>query len=243
MTESKSELHFVRIREKDSKEPFCDPYADIKFVVTSFLKELPNLYHLALNPSNEKVDYLKACLKVFLTRLEEDPQPVKEQLHTFQTAMKKAFTPDELLFFGEEFLSYVFCTFVLHYRRDAKVDRPTAMRLASLLLTLSGSIAPDMWAAMLNGMQEDLKDKLECAASHLEEVRAECVEDPTKSIPDIKDLAAQAMGATGSQKWEDVAAACDKYVQEAAADGDKVIAAALAYPDYPTPYFEVTKDA
>ena len=92
MTESKSELHFVRIREKDSKEPFCDPYADIKFVVTSFLKELPNLYHLALNPSNEKVDYLKACLKVFLTRLEEDPQPVKEQLHTFQTAMKKAFT-------------------------------------------------------------------------------------------------------------------------------------------------------
>lgn len=243
MTKSKSELHFVRIREKDSKEPFCDPYADIKFVVTSFFKELPNLYHMVLNPSSEKVDYLKACLKVFLTRLEEDPQPVKEQLHAFQSAMKKAFTSDELLFFGEEFLSYVFCTFVLHYRRDAKVDKPTTMRLASLLLTLAGSIAPDIWTTMLNSMQEDLKEKLQCAASHLEEVRAECIEDTSKSIPDIKDLAAQAMGATGSQKWEDVAAACDKYVQEATADDDKIIAAALAYPDYPTPYFEVTKDA
>lgn len=243
MAESKSELHFVRIREKDSKEPFCDPYADIKFVVTSFFKELPNLYHLALSPASEKVDYLKACLKVFLTRLEEDPQPVKDQLNAFQTAMKKAFTHAEILFFGEEFLSYVFCTFVLHYRRDAKVDKPTTMRLASLLLTLSGSVPPDVWAHMMEGTQEELKDKLECAASHMEEVRAACVEDDAKSIPDIKDLAAQAMGATGSQKWEDVAAACDKYVQEATVDDDKVVAAALAYPDYPTPYFEVTKDA
>lgn len=243
MTESKSELHFVRIREKDSKEPFCDPYADIKFVVTSFFKELPQLYGIKLQPAEDKIDYLKACLKVFLTRLEEDPQPVKAQLEAFIAAMQKAFTPAEILFFGEEFLSYVFCTFVLHYRRDAKVDKPTTMRLASLLLTLSGSVPADIWAHMMNGTQEDLKAKLECAAAHLEEVRAECVEDASKSIPDIKDLAAQAMGATGSQKWEDVAAACDKYVQEAAEDDDKVIAAALAYPDYPTPYFEVTKDA
>lgn len=39
-----------------------------------------------LQPDENKIDYLKACLKVFLTSLEEDPQPVKVQLEAFTVA-------------------------------------------------------------------------------------------------------------------------------------------------------------
>ena len=77
-------LHFIRLRKKDSTEPFCDPMADIKQVVQQAFKELPVLYReLFKNEekgNEEKADYLKAYLKVFTTRLEEDKTPLLQQL-------------------------------------------------------------------------------------------------------------------------------------------------------------------
>ena len=75
-------MHFIRLRTKNSQEPFVDPMSDIKVVMKQLFKELPHAFELVFGES-DKVDYLKAYFKVFLTRLEEDRAPLDEQLLLF----------------------------------------------------------------------------------------------------------------------------------------------------------------
>ena len=237
-----SELHFVRIRQRDSKDPFCDPAADIKAVAVAFAAELPRLYQLAFNPPEEKIDYLRSCLKVFQTRLAEDYAPMQQQMEDFEKAMRKVFTAQELWFFLSMFARYALVTAAMHYRRDAKVDKPDAFRMSAVLLSLSNMIPADCWSQITSKLPERVSKYLTGIPETVPSVSARCVEDESKSIPDIKDIAAQAMGATGDQSWEEIAAACDKYVVEHPEDdSDKAMAIALAYPDYETPYFEASR--
>lgn len=238
------DLHFLRVREKGSSEPFIDPYADIKEVVSSFAKELPRLYKLSLNPPEEKVDLLKAYIKVCETRLLEDKTPLTEQMAAFEKSLKELFDTRELWFFAEVFTKYVLVTYALHMRRDGKVDaeRRASFRMGSLLLTLAGLMSPDVWATAMNSIPEEISRHLNTAPEQAQEVMALCVEDPTQNISDIKTLAADAIGATGASTWEEVAAACDKYAEESINADDKTIAASLAYPSYKAPFFELTKE-
>ena len=240
-----TKLHFLRIRERDSRDPFVDPMADIKQVVEDFFRELPMLYKTAMNPEEEKVDYLRAYLKVFTTRLYEDATTsMSDQLEEAKAAFAKKFTPEELWFFVRCFAEYVIALYSLHVRRDGKVDKKerAAFRAGGLFFVLSGMVNPEVWNAMLKSLPEEITKMLGTAPAADLNVSAVCVEDSSKSVDNIKELAAAAMGATGSQSWDSVATACDDYVRTATETTDKGIAASLAFPTYDNPFFEITVD-
>lgn len=230
------ELHFVRVRHKDTSDPFCDPMADIKVVVAQAFAEAPHLYEKVFG-DKDKAAYLKAILKVLLTRMEEDPAPLDEQLKTFEDVFEEYFTKEEKTLLIDSFAKYIFFAFALHYRRDASVDnnQRSAVRAASALLTLRQLLDSKTY--------EEMKEQLRGAKEHMENttitvnsVDAVCVEKDLV-LKDIKDTACILIGEAGD-KWEEIASACDQYVVNAT-DTDKAVSVALAYPDYNTPYFEV----
>ena len=241
-----TKLHFLRIRERSSKDPFVDPMADIKQVVEDFFRELPMLYKTALSPEDEKVDYLRAYLKVFVTRLYEDSSVgMAEQLEQAKEAFAAKFTAQELWFFARCFTEYVLTIYSMHVRRDGKVDvkERAAFRSGGLFFVLAGMTDPVIWNDIIKAVPKKIAAELDTAPQADLCVDAMCVEDNSKSVRNIKELAAATMGATGTQTWDAVAAACDEYVRTSEADDDKSIAAAVAFPTYANPFFEVTADA
>ena len=233
-----NKLHFLRLRRKDSTEPFCDPMADIKVVVQQAFKELPVLYK-ELFKDEQKADYLKAYLKVFVTRLEEDRTPLLEQLVDFAGAMKSKFSDKELVFFEQMLGKYVLCSFALYQRRDGAVDAKErgAVRAASALLAMQELLSKET----LERIRQELPDankQLERFDSTVSTVDALCVEDKNKTVNNIKDLVAWHMSAD-NRGWKETAKACDQYISGATDTTAKEIAASLAYPDYDSPYFEI----
>ena len=235
---AEAELHFCRVRQKDSHEPFMDPTADIVEVVNQAFKEIPVLFKDVLQ--EEEIDYLRSITKVMSTRVEEDKAPLDEQLGAFFGALNKIHYCKRHKII-ESFALYILCRYMLQLRRDGQVDKDDRerMRASSSLLALLSYLNQDTAKAVKEQVKKEVVDYMTDPTVTVRTVDAVCIEDNSKTVNDIKDLAASAMGATGSNKWEDVARACDKYVTEAEKDSDKVIAAALAYPDYSTPYFEL----
>ena len=234
-----AQLHFVRLRHKDSQDPFCDPMADIKNVVQQAFIDGPLLFKNIL--SEEQIDYLRAYLKVFQTRLAEDKTPLAVQMKIFMKAMKSKFSKRELDMMLKIFAQYILCIYAMHERRDGAVDAAyrSKFRAAGGLLTLLGSLSEDTRNKVLKEFNESLYLNSEDAKGGV--VDAVCFEDKARTIADIKDLAASSMGATGDQSWSAVAKACDEAVARTE-NTDKSVAFSLAYPDYDTPYFEVTVD-
>lgn len=233
-----NKLHFLRLRNRNSGDPFCDPLADIKTVVQQMFREIPMLYK-ELFKDQEKTDLLKAYFKVFVTRIEEDAAPLNEQLDAFYKAMNKLLTKEEHIWLTEYISNYILSTFALHHRRDGAVDvkERMSMRSASAVLSLQTSLS--------KATMEKVLEELEGAAKFIKAappdvtVDALCVEDGNKTIKNIKENVANLMSPGDS--WEDVAKACDSYAMNSI-DEEKAVSAALAYPDYKTPYFEVESD-
>lgn len=230
-------LHFLRLRKKDSAEPFCDPFSDIKVVVQQAFKELPILYR-EICDDPQKVDYLKAYLKVFVTRLEEDPTPLVQQLDDFYLAMADKFTKAELLFFERMLGVYILHAFALYQRRDGAVDAKErgAFRSVSAALAMKQQLSKETFEKVMEEVK-GAKEVLNKFESSVTAVDALCVEDEAKTVKNIKDLVAWDMEPGAS--WNEVAEACNTYVSKAEDVSDKTIAASLAYPDYKSPYFEI----
>jgi len=230
-------LHFIRLRKKDSTEPFCDPMADIKQVVQQAFKELPVLYR-ELFKDEEKADYLKAYLKVFTTRLEEDKTLLLQQLMEFAGAMHSKFSDKELQFFEQMLGKYILYTFALYQRRDGAVDAKErgAIRAASALLTVHEELSQETMNKVLEELPK-VKEHFEHFDETIQGVDALCIEDANKTVKDIKALVAWHFNPGAD--WKTTAKLCDTYVQQAEGNSEKDIAAALAYPDYESPYFEM----
>lgn len=231
-----TKIHWVRVRHKDSNEAFIDPMADIKNVVQQAFKEAP---HLLSATDPEKADRLRQILKVFITKLEEDPTPVDKILKDFQKVLITEFQEKavDIIF---AFAMYILSTFSLHMRRDSVADKEekNAFNSASALLYLytMEPAVKDLIRAN-DKLLKDNKNVFEFKGSPV--VNAVCFEQDSKTLKDIKDIVAMSMGATGDQSWEAVSAACDKFVTEGVGSEEQLVAASLAYPTYENPYFEV----
>lgn len=233
-------MHFIRLRTKNSQEPFVDPMSDIKVVMKQLFKELPHAFELVFGETN-KVDYLKAYFKVLLTRLEEDKAPLDEQLMAFDDAMFNLLSDKERSWVHYYVFEYMLSTFALYERRDGAVDSKErgAIRASSAMLAMREHLRPgtfekikkemaDMGAGFNSTPKEVLVDAL-------------CVEDAKKTIKDVKEHVAGLImpGST----WEEAAKACDNYAVTSIESDDKAVAASLAYPDYSVPYFESEVDS
>ena len=232
-------MHFIRLRTKNSQEPFVDPMSDIKVVMKQLFKELPHAFELVFGES-DKVDYLKAYFKVFLTRLEEDRAPLDEQLLLFDDAMFKLLSDKERSWVHYYVFEYMMSTFALYERRDGAVDSKErgAIRASSAMLAMKEHIRP----ATFEQLKHDMADMGVGFNSIPKDVLVDalCVEDSQKTIKDIKDRVAGLImpGST----WEDAAKACDEYARNSIESDEKAVAASLAYPDYGSPYFESEVD-
>lgn len=231
-----TKIHWVRVRHKDSNEAFIDPMADIKTVVQQAFKEAP---HLMSAVDTEKAERLRQILKVFVTKLEEDPTPVDTIIKDFQKVLITEFKEQSVdIIFA--FAVYILSTFALHMRRDSAVDKAdkNTFNSAAALLYLY-NMEPGV-KALVAGNEKLLKaDNKVFEFKGSPVVDAVCFEQESKTLRDIKDVVAASMGATGDQGWEAVSAACDKFVVEGVGSDEQKLAAALAYPTYENPYFEV----
>ena len=136
-------MHFIRLRTKNSQEPFVDPMSDIKVVMKQLFKELPHAFELVFGET-DKVDYLKAYFKVLLTRLEEDKEPLDEQLMAFDDAIFKLLSDKERSWVHYYVFEYMLSTFALYERRDGAVDSKErgAIRASSALLAMREHLRP-----------------------------------------------------------------------------------------------------
>ena len=228
-------MHFLRMRTKNSQEPFVDPMSDIKVVMKQLFKELPIAFGMTFKDS-DKVDYLKAYFKVFCTRLEEDRAPLDEQLDVFEVSLLELLTDEERNWLYYYTFEYMLATFALYERRDGAVDSRErgAIRAASALLAMREQLCPTLFERMKNDLAEAGKNFNKAPKDIT--VDALCVEDDKKTVKDIKEHVADLLmpGCT----WEEAAKACDNYALNSIESDDKAIAASLAYPDYKVPYFE-----
>ena len=228
-------MHFLRMRTKNSQEPFVDPLSDLKVVMKQLFKELPIAFGMTFKDS-DKVDYLKAYFKILCTRLEEDRASLSEQLEAFEVALLELLSDTERNWVYYYTFEYMLATFALYERRDGAVDSKErgAIRAASALLAMREQLCPTTYARI----QDDM------AAAGMEfrnqpkdvTVDALCIEDDKKTIKDIKEHVADLLmpGCT----WEEAAKACDRYAMNSIESDEKAIAASLAYPSYEVPYFE-----
>jgi hypothetical protein len=236
MTENNTELHWVRVRHKDSNEAFVDPMADIKVVVQQAFKEAPHFF--AAQGNTEQAERLRQILKVFVTKLEEDATPVDQILKEFNKVLMtemKEMAVDAIFAFA----MYIISAFALHMRRDSaadKSDRNTFNSAAALLhLYSTEPLIKDLLQS--SAKLKDVNDNVyNFKGSPV--VNAVCFEQDSKTIKDIKDIVASSLGATGDQSWEAVAKACDKFVADSVGTDEQKLAAALAYPTYDMPCFE-----
>ena len=174
-----SDLHFVRLRRKDSTDSFLDPEADIKSIMPRALAYVEKV--LAKQYPAEDVQHLHNCVKVLETRLLEDPTPLKEQVALFEAAMLKCEPLPLPLFYilGR----YFFYSWILHMRRDGQADNRVPMFAEECLLSRDNT-------EDLKKAEEILgKDKIPRI-----EADAACVETG-EVIRDIKDEVGYSIGA------------------------------------------------
>lgn len=218
-----SDLHFVRLRRKDSTDSFLDPEADIKSIMPRALAYVEKV--LAKQYPAEDVQHLHNCVKVLETRLLEDPTPLKEQVDLFRYAMRSiAYMEQDLFHYLGKYFLY---SWLLHMRRDGQADNRVPMFAEECLLSRDNK-------ENLKKAEEILsKDKVKPV-----EADAACVETG-EVIRDIKDEVGYSIGADKDMTWDELADACDKYVEFGEGDENELIAASLAYPTYSKPYFEL----
>ena len=221
-----AELHFCRLRKKDSNDEFLDPEADIKELMPkAFAVAEKHLRTYIKIEAQKDVDYLHSILKVLETRALEDYTPLARQAHEFDEAFNKLPRGARSMFMQNVGYYLVSC-WLLHLRRDGQADKRSPRFTTE-------TQALNIYRAMEPGPDMLPPDIL---------VDAICVET-NQMFHDIKDTASVTVGAAPGTSWDEAAAACDKYLDKNPDDVEKVVAASLAYPTYKGPYFEVTVNA
>lgn len=219
-----SDLHFVRLRRKDSADSFLDPEADIKNIMPRALAFVEKC--LAKHNTDTDVQQFHNCVKVLETRLLEDPTPLKDQVALFEQALSCIAHMEPEMF--QQLGKYFFYSWIVHMRRDGQADNRVPVFAEECLLSRDN--------------EEDLKkakDILEKDKIKPVEADAACVETG-EIIRNIKDEIGYSIGAAKDMTWNELADACDKYVEFGEGDDKKLIAASLAYPTYSKPYFELS---
>ena len=219
-----AELHFCRLRKKDSNDEFLDPEADIKEL-------MPKAFAVAEKHTGNYISegdqiYFHNVIKVLETKILEDPAPLEEQLKQFRDAVDKL-PKNVFTAFMRTVGMYLMACWMLHLRRDGQADKkgPRFAREAEAL-----------------SLYGDMSTVVDYVVPPVTEVDAVCVETD-EVFHNIKDTATITVGASPRTSWEEAAAACDKYLETDPKDVEKVVAASLAYPTYEGPYFEVAVDA
>lgn len=221
-----AELHFCRLRKKDSNDEFLDPEADIKELMPKAFAVAENHLRTYIKIEAQKdVDYLHSILKVLETRVLEDYTPLARQAREFEEAFNKLPRGIRDMFMQNVGYYLVSC-WMLHLRRDGQADKRSPRFTTE-------TQALDIYLSM-----EPMPDMLPPETT----VDAICVET-NQVFHDIKDTASITVGLPSMTPWDEAAAACDKYLDKNLDDVEKVVAASLAYPTYKGPYFEVTVDA
>ena len=218
-----AELHFCRLRKKDSNDEFLDPEADIKELMPKAFAVAER--YTGKDMSEEDKMYLHNILKVLETRVLEDYAALSDQASDFFSAFAKLPKKSQAEFMQAVGMYLISC-WMLHLRRDGQAD------------SRGPRFAAEVQALSIYNSMPVLQEPLPLEIT----VDAVCVET-NEIFHDIKDTASVTIGAAPGISWEEAAAACDKYLDKNPDDVEKVVAASLAYPTYKGPYFEVTVDA
>ena len=230
-----SDLHFIRVRQKDSNDPFVDPEADIRNIFQRAVLDTAQLTKLV---DEDNAEYLMKVFAVMTTRLAEDKTKLTEQFKEFYTALDKAPTP-LVRSFMENVGWWCALSYMLFSRRDSKLDAKDRKKMSasSAYLYLCDLLSEET----KNKVEEELKDYLEDVLKEQQtdyQVDAVCAETGER-IQDIQNLVSS-MFSAGKLTWTEAANACDKYFEET--DDENIqIAAALAYPNYDKATFTVVK--
>ena len=230
-----ADLHFMRVRQKDSNDVFIDPEADIKNIFQKAVLDTAQTIKLA---DEDSADYLMKVFAVMTTRLAEDKTKLTDQFAEFCRAYDKV--PDRLQHtFMENVGWWCLLSYMLFSRRDARLDAKDKRKMSasSAYLYLSSLLSEDT----KKQVETELKDYLDVVMHEQPQdcqVDAVCVETGER-IQDIQNLVSN-MFSAGTMTWTEAARACDKYFDEV--DDENIqIAAAMAYPDYENATFTVTK--
>ena len=229
------DLHFIRVRQKDSNDPFVDPEADIRNIFQRAVLDTTQVTRLV---DEDNAEYLMKVFAVMTTRLAEDKTKLTDQFKEFYTALNKVPTP-LVRSFMENVGWWCALSYMLFSRRDSKLDArdKKKMSASSAYLYLCDLLSEDT----KNKVEEELKDYLEDVLNNQQidcQVDAVCAETGER-IQDIQNLVSN-MFSAGKLTWSEAADACDKYFEET--DDENIqIAAALAYPNYDKATFTVVK--
>ena len=234
MSETKTKLHFTRIRAKG--EPvFFDPQTDIRQLLPAVAKSavlsLQDQY-----PDDEELQhdlyYIHNCICICQIRLAEDTTPVDEQVAAFLAAIDKC-RPAAVYAWKSRVFTMMLMLFALFVRSDAKVDKDQLSTMVSMiqLVPLSKLVAPEIYKKVRDDLTERLPAKLN-ATCYPQGCKIVC-EETGEQIRGAKALIRLFVSASGDTSWEGLARACDEAFSTPGIKSDaQSIALALAYPDY-----------
>ena len=239
-------FHWTRVRSKGDST-FYDPQADIR-------KIMPTVVNMTLDVLMERLSneerlaadfkYLSKCYSIYQIRLAEDSTNMVQQVNEFTNAISKA-SPVARYLWNEAMFTLLNAVYGLFSRRDSKTDGSDIRQMLNTakIATLA-SVTDTMTAARISTAYKMRGDLMEEALKIDQNGKAIC-EETKEFIENINQLARLYINHTGSDEWQDLAEACDKFFDsgEAIKLSDKQqLAIALAYPNYDNPYLtaEVT---
>jgi hypothetical protein len=245
---SKTILHFTRVKSRGDSS-FYDPQSDVRVVLPTAVKMTQDLLmQFVKDPAlKQEFSYLAKCYAIYQIRLMEDSTDLVTQVREFEAAMEKV-QPAVRAVWYETMFTLMNAVYGLFARRDAKTDGAEirGMLNTAEIAALASVVSPEE-AADIN---QKLRERGMLYAEHTKvdtNGYAVCVETD-EVIKNIKQLAHVFIDHQGSDKWNDLAAACDACFDDpntAKLDDKTQIAIALAYPSYEHPTLEVeaTEDA
>lgn len=248
----KATLHFCRMRGKED-DLFYDPQTDIRIILSKVMQDSDALLQKLLTADPEALkaqQHIANCLTIFNLRLREDHTPLAEQFDSFLLALKEV-PADSLRKFCEVYFIQLMAVYALFVRRDTKADKSdvTAINTAATVMTLMSSVLTRSQSQFLADSLQDrsVRASTMVLAPGAVDNSITAVEDNGLVIADIKGMAARYIGASGNQSWDALAKACNDAFAGAAADTlsstetvKEAVALAIAYPNYKTPYKDVT---
>lgn len=242
MNEPVTKLHFTRIKSR-GESGFYDPQSDIRVVLPTAVKMTQDLL-MQVSPDMEtkqEYSYLAKCYAIYQIRLMEDSTDLVTQVAEFERAIDKVHPQIRAVWY-ETLFTLMNAVYGLFARRDAKTD---GQEIRGMLNTaqqaaLVSAVKPEQAAEIIEqfrskGMLYAEKPTIDTNGY------AVCVETE-EVIKNIKQLAQIFINHSGSDQWNDLAAACDACFEDpntAKLEDKTQVAIALAYPSYEHPTLEV----
>ena len=240
--EEVTKLHFTRIKSRGDSS-FYDPQSDIRVVLPTAVKMTQDLLMQVVPDmaTKREFSYLAKCYAIYQIRLMEDRTDMLTQVAEFEQAMNKV-KPSTRAIWYETLFTLMNAVYGLFSRRDAKTDGQDIRGMLNTAeqAALLSAVTPEQAADIKEQFRS--KGMLYAESPNIDtNGYAVCVETE-EVIRNIKQLAHVFIDHSGSDKWNDLAAACDACFEnpETAKLDDKTqLAIALAYPSYEHPTLEV----